>query len=89
MTMTMTEAEKWTECELADHAIGILISHFSACIYAEKKEETPNQEQIEKWRNEQMELMKLRRSLTVEDMATIDRVNNIYGPKAQAIMRKE
>jgi len=85
----MTENEKWTECELADHAIGILISHCSACIYTEKKKQAPNQEQIKKWRNEQTELMKLRRSLTIDDMATIDRVNKTYGPQAQAIMRKE
>jgi len=31
----MTENEKWTECELADHATGILISHCSALMWAE------------------------------------------------------
>ena len=85
----MNEAEKWTEYDLAEHALGILISHFSACMYAEKKEEAPDQEQIEKWRNERTELVQLRRSLTVDDMATIGRVNKTYGPKAQAITKKE
>ncbi len=85
----MTEAEKWTQYDLAEHALGILISHFSACMYAEKKEEAPDQVQLEKWRNERTELVQLRRSLTVDDMATIGRVNKTYGPKAQAITRKE
>ena len=85
----MTEAEKWAEYDLAEHALGILISHFSACMYAEKKGEAPDQVQIEKWRNERTELMQLRRALTVDDMATIGRVNKTYAPKAQAISRKE
>jgi hypothetical protein len=84
----MTEAEKWAEYDRTEHALGILISHFSACIYAEKKGEEPDQEQIEEWRNKRSELMQLRRTLTVEDMATIGLVNKTYVPKAQAVIRQ-
>lgn len=85
----MSDVEKWGGYNAAEHALGILISRFSACIYTEKKGASPDHEQIDKWRNERAELMQLRRKLTVDDMATIGRVNEEYGPKAKAIMGKE
>ena len=85
----MTEAEKWAEYDLAEHALGILISHCSARLYAEKMGEAPDPEQIATWRNERTEWVQLRRQLSVDDMATIKRVNEQYGPKAKALSNRQ
>ena len=85
----MNEDEKWTAYNVAGQALDILISRFSACMYAERKGANPDHEEVGKWRAERAELMQLRRALTVKDMATIVRVNDEYGPKAKAIMGKE
>ena len=85
----MTEAEKWAEYDLAEHALGILISHCSARLYAEKMGEAPDQEQIATWRNERTAWVQLRRQLSVDDMATIKRVNEQYGPKAKALSNRQ
>jgi len=49
--MTMTEAEKWAERNLASSALGDLIRHLSAIVGVEDKKDAPDQEQIEKWLN--------------------------------------
>ncbi|MBA4288565.1 MAG: hypothetical protein C0439_06230 [Pseudomonas sp.] len=85
----MSDDEKWSGYNLAKHALGILVSHFSARIFTERKGASPDHEQIEKWRNERAELMRLGRTLTVNDMATIGRVIEEYGPRAKAITGKE
>jgi hypothetical protein len=85
----MSDDEKWSGYNSAKHALGILVSHFSARIFTERKGASPDHEQIEKWRNERTELMRLGRTLTVNDMATIGRVIEEYGPRAKAITGKE
>jgi len=85
--ITMTEAEKWRDYNLAKQALGIIISDYSERMWLERKKENPNQEQIEKWLDEQFELERLRESLSVKDMTAIEQVNKTYGPVAIDIIK--
>jgi len=84
---TMTEAEKWRAYNLAKQALGIIISDYSERIGLEREKETPDQEQIKKWRDERLALERLRESLFVEDMTTIEQVNKTYGSVAINIIK--
>jgi hypothetical protein len=78
----MTEAEKWAACDSAKQSLHIIASHLSACIYAEEEREAPDQKQIDEWIKERRAMILLARSLTVDDMATIGRVQEKYERKA-------
>jgi len=85
---TMTEAEKWGEYDIARNKLDIIISDYSERIWLERKKETSDQEQIEKWLDEKSMLSRLRESLSVEDMTAIEHVNKTYGSMARDIMKK-
>lgn len=84
----MNDAEKWSQYNRAEQALSILISNFSARMFAEKKGDSPDLAQIQNWKTERAELMKISRALRVDDMATIERVIETYAPRAKEITQK-
>jgi len=79
---TMTEAEKWRGYNLAKQALGIIISDYSERIDLEMDKESPDQAKIDQLSDERFKLIRLRRSLSVKDMTSIEHVNKTYGPIA-------
>jgi len=84
----MTEAEKWRARDSATHTLSIIISNYSARMSRERKKDAPNRELMAQWLDEQIALSRLKRSLRIEDMATIARVNETYGPRALDIVKQ-
>jgi len=84
---TMTEAEKWRAYNLAKQALGIIISDYSERIGLEMDKEPSDQVKIDQLSDERFKLIRLRRSLSVEDMTAIEQVNKTYGPVAINIIK--
>jgi len=84
----MTEAEKWREYNTAKNRLSLIISNYSARMSRERKKDAPNRELMAQWLDEQWELILLKRSLRIEDMATIARVHETYGPIVQEIVKQ-
>ncbi|SDA85271.1 hypothetical protein SAMN03159475_0101 [Pseudomonas sp. NFPP33] len=84
----MTDAEKWAAYDIAKNRLSILVGHYSELVFKEQQKAAPDLAQIEQWENEQEAIIDQEAALSVEDQATIEKINSTYGPAVQAIMQK-
>jgi len=85
----MTGFEQWNQYNIAEHGLAILVGDYSERMYLEGKKDAPDPEQIKKWLDERMALSRLRRSLSIKDMAAIERVHETWVPMARDIIQQK
>lgn len=85
----MIDAEKWAAYDIAKNRLSILVGHYSELVFKEQQKAVPDLAQIEQWENEQDAIIDQEAALSIEDQATIEKINSTYGPAVQAIIQKK
>ncbi len=79
--------DKWAQYDVARNRLRIMVGHYSELIRDEENKSTPDMDKIEQWEDLQHELSEQESLLSADDISTITKINETYGPLTQAIMK--
>jgi hypothetical protein len=72
--------------EVALDVLGALISHYAELIAKERDSSAPNEEVIAEYQKQQSDLRTLREDLDATDDIAVERIIEVYGPQARALL---